>query len=202
MFDDNFSRIFVKNEELERFRLSDNKRLSLSAKNLESVLKRILTNDILRNEIFEWLESFVPGFKSVEVDDRNELRWFEKFTPDYFTKDLISDGTYNILALLTAIYQSDEPQFLCIEEPENGLNPEVVKELVEFLRYKCAEKGHYVWLNTHSQTLVSQLTSDEIIVVDKVEGSTQIKQFRGRDFHGLRMDEAWLMNVLGGGLPW
>ncbi|GAB4041342.1 AAA family ATPase [Spirosoma jeollabukense] len=199
---DNFSRLFIKNEGLEKFRLNDNQRLSLSAANLEKVLKRILTNTTLKDEIFEWLDLFIPGFKAVEVDDRDELHWFEKSAPDYFTKDLISDGTYNILALLTSVYQSDEPQFLCIEEPENGLNPEVIKELVQFFRYKCEEKGHYIWLNTHSQTLVSQLTSDEIVVVDKVKGATQTKQFKGRDFHGLRMDEAWLMNVLGGGLPW
>lgn len=198
----NFSRIFVGNAKLRKLGLNDNQSLALDADNLEKVLKRVLTDNRLKGEIFEWLELFVPGFKAVEVDDHDELHWFEESTPEYFTKDLISDGTYNILALLTAVYQSDEPQFLCIEEPENGLNPEVVKELVQFFRYKCEEKGHYIWLNTHSQTLVSQLTSDEVVVVDKVQGSTQTKQFKGRDFHGLRMDEAWLMNVLGGGLPW
>ena len=201
-FESNFTRLFVGNEKLRKLSLNDDQRLALDASNLEPVLKRILSNETLREEIFEWLELFVPGFKAVEIDDRNELHWFEESTPDYFTKDLISDGTYNILALLTAVYQSNEPQFLCIEEPENGLNPEVAKELVQFFRYKCEEKGHYIWLNTHSQTLVSQLTSDEIIIVDKVQGSTLTKQFKGRDFHGLRMDEAWLMNVLGGGLPW
>ena len=198
----NFSRIFVGNEDLRKLKLNDNQRLALDADNLEKVLKRLLTDAILKDEIFEWLDLFVPGFKAVEIDDRDELHWFEESSPKYFTKDLISDGTYNILALLTAVYQSDEPQFLCIEEPENGLNPEVVKELAQFFRYKCEEKGHFIWLNTHSQTLVSQLTSDEIVVVDKVQGSTLTKQFKGRDFHGLRMDEAWLMNVLGGGLPW
>ncbi|MEO6687042.1 MAG: AAA family ATPase, partial [Dyadobacter sp.] len=90
----------------------------------------------------------------------------------------------------------------CIEEPENGLTPDVIKELVILFRNACEEKGHYIWLNTHSQTLVSQLTSDEIITVDKVKGKTKIKQFKGKDFHGLRMDEAWLTNSLGSGLPW
>ncbi|GAB3774100.1 hypothetical protein GCM10028818_16440 [Spirosoma horti] len=201
-FYESFSRIFIKNMASQKLSFNDDLRLSLSASNLEKVLKRILTNKILKDEIFEWLELFVPGFKAVEVDDRDELHWFEEFSPDYFTKDLISDGTYNILALLTAVYQSDEPQFLCIEEPENGLHPDVIKELVNLCRYACEQQGHYIWLNTHSQTLASQLTADEIIVVDKVKGATQTKQFKGHDFHGLRMDEAWLMNALGGGLPW
>jgi hypothetical protein len=41
---------------------------------------------------------------------------------------------------------------------------------------------------------------EEIIVVDKKEGATRIRQFRGRNLHGLKMDEAWLTNALGGGL--
>lgn len=202
MFDDNFSRIFIKNKDLERFRLNDNQRLSLSTTNLEKVLKRILTHKTLKTEIFEWLELFVPGFKAVEVDDRDELHWFEQSTLGYFTKNLISDGTYNILALLTAVYQSDKPQFLCIEEPENGLNPKVVKEFVNLCRYACEEFGHFIWLNTHSESLVSQLTPNEIILVDKKEGATKTKQVKGMNLHGLPMDEAWLSNALGGGIPW
>ncbi len=82
-----------------------------------------------------------------------------------FTKDLISDGTYNILCLLTAVFQSDEPQFLCIEEPENGLNPYVIETLVDLFRSACEDKGHYIWLNTHSQTLVRALKEEELILV-------------------------------------
>lgn len=198
----NFTRLFVGHERLVKLRFTDNERLSLSASNLELVLKRLLSDNNLKEEIFEWLELFVPGFKAVEVDERNELHWFEQSAPSYFTKDLISDGTYNILALLTAVYQSNQPQFLCIEEPENGLNPKVVKELVSLCRYACEEFGHFIWLNTHSQSLVSALTPEEIILVDKVEGATQVKQIKGMDLHGLPMDEAWLSKALGGGLPW
>jgi predicted ATPase len=115
---------------------------------------------------------------------------------------LISDGTYNILSILTAVYQSEKPQFLCIEEPENGLNPKVVRELVNIIRTQCEERGHYIWLNTHSQTLVSELRPEEIILVDKVNGMTQTKQVTGMDLHGLKMDEALLTNALGGGIPW
>jgi len=196
-----FSRLFINSSRSKMADYPDDTLLNFSGSNLEQVLDRILSGDAFRTEVFEWLELFVPGFDYVSVRDRNELRWFEKSFVEHFTKDLISDGTYNILALLTAVYQSEEPQFLCIEEPENGLNPEVVKEIVNLCRYACERFGHFIWLNTHSQTLVSQLTADELVIVDKINGATEVKQYRGRDFHGLRMDEAWLMNVLGGGLP-
>jgi predicted ATPase len=204
----NFSRLFVNNDKLVKLPLNDNQRLSLSAKNLEKVLKRVLTQQVLKNEIFEWLELFVPEFKSVEVvanpfSGEETLLWHEQYADKPFTKDLISDGTYNILAMLTAVYQSDDkPQFLCIEEPENGLHPQVAGELVDFFRIMCEERGHHIWLNTHSQSMIARLKPEEMIVVEKKQGKTQTTQYQGRDFHGLRMDEVLLMNVLGGGLPW
>ena len=181
--------------------------MALDASNLEKVLKRILKDEQKREEITEWLQLLVPGFERIEVHSdtisgTDTFLIYEKGTDKPFTKSLISDGTYHILALLTAVYQSDEPQFLCIEEPENGLNPKVVRELVGLFRSQCEEKGHYIWLNTHSQTLVAALEPKEIILVDKVDGATQIKQLRDMDLHGLPMDEAWLTNALGGGLPW
>ncbi len=198
-----FSRIFIRNTALQKLQITGDQRLSLSASNLEKVLKRVLSNETLRAEIFEWLELFVPGFRAVEVDDRNELHWFEQSSADYFTKDLISDGTYNILALLTAVYQSDDqPQFLCIEEPENGLHPQVAGELVDFFRTMCEERGHYIWLNTHSVSMASRVKPEEFILVEKKQGATTTRQFRKEDFHGMRTDEAWLTNLLNGGLAW
>lgn len=203
----NYSRVFIKNEDVEKIGLRDDRKLSLSTSNLEKVLKRILLDENKREEIKEWLDLFIPGFENIEIvssdlSGTDTLVMYEKGIKKPFTKDLLSDGTYNILALLTAVYQSDEPQFLCIEEPENGLTPYVIEQFVELFRTACQEKGHYIWLNTHSPNLVRHLRADELIVVDKKQGATQIKQFKGKDYFGLRMDEAWLTNALGGGLPW
>lgn len=201
------SRIFIGNTAKQKINYDDDSKLNFSASNLEKVLKRILQDEEKRQEISEWLNLFIPGFERVEIvsselSSTDTLVMYEKGVQKPFTKDLLSDGTYNILALLTAVYQSDQPQFLCIEEPENGLNPKVVKALVDFFRDACEEKGHYIWLNTHSQSLVSQLTPDEIILVNKKKGETIIKQMKGEDLFGLKMDEAWLTGALGGGLPW
>jgi predicted ATPase len=201
-YNKNYSRIFIKNKDKEITKFEDSYKLSFSASNLEKVLKRILQDEGKKEEILEWLQLLIPEFQHIEIDSDNKLKIREKYSNEPFEKDLISDGTYNILALLTAVYQSDEPQFLCIEEPENGLHPEVIKELIGFFRAICQEKGHYIWLNTHSQSLVSQLMPEEIILVNKKQGATVIKQLKGKDLHGLTMDDAWLTNALGGGLTW
>jgi predicted ATPase len=203
-----FSRIFVQKLEYVKIRLKTPFKLALDAENLPLVLNRIFRDEIKKEELTEWMESLVPEFESLQVKSDPisgvaQLFIKEKCTDQYFPKSMISDGTYNILALLTAVYQSDEPQFLCIEEPENGLNPYVVRTLVDFFRNACKDKGHYIWLNTHSATLVRELRNEEIILVDKIDGITRAKQIP-HDFkrYDLEMDEAWLTNALGGGLPW
>jgi len=203
----NFNRLFIGNTPLKKINAQDDSKLTLDASNLEKVIKRIFNNIDKKNEIIEIIQFLVPEFEraeivSEELSGTDNLIFYEKSLKKPLTKRLISDGTYNILAILTAIYQSDTPQFLCIEEPENGLNPKVVRELVSIIRTQCAEKGHYIWLNTHSQTLVSELRPEEIILVDKVNGMTQTKQVTEVNLHGLRMDEALLTNSLGGGIPW
>ena len=204
----NFSRLFLGQADKQKLNYVDDIQLTLSTSNLERVLKRVLGNDVLKAEIFEWLELFIPEFKAVDIatnsfDGRDTLLWYEQYTEKPFTKDLISDGTYNILALLTAVYQSDDkPQFLCIEEPENGLHPQVAGELVDFFRIMCEERGHYIWLNTHSQSMASRVRPEEFVVVEKKQGATTTRQFKKEDFSGMRTDEAWLTNALNGGLAW
>jgi predicted ATPase len=203
-----FSRIFVWKKDLVKTPIISRNKLALDAANLEPVLHRILQDESKQEEISDWLQMLIPGLDRVEVAKSDLsgdyfLRIFEKHLDEPIGKNLISDGTYNILALLTAVYQNDEPQFLCIEEPENGLNPYVIRTLVGFFRQMCEEKGHYIWLNTHSATLVRELRNEEIILIDKKEGITRAKQIPA-DFnrYDLEMDEAWLTNALGGGLPW
>jgi predicted ATPase len=202
-----FSHIFVGNTKIQKLNINDNSKVSTSGSNLEKVLKRILEDEFKREEISDWLSLFIPEFDRIEVKGREhsskeDLFLYQKNYSEPFEKDLISDGTFNIIAILTAVFQSDEPQFLCIEEPENGLNPKVVKELVNLFRDACEQYGHYIWINTHSQTLVSQLKEEELIIVDKIKGETKIKQFKKGAFYGMPADEALLTNTLGGGNPW
>ncbi len=205
-----FSKIFINNPEQVKIPDKGDYKLSTDVKNLEKVLKRILQYPEIREEFNELLGFLIPDFKNLEVrsdelSGSDNLLIYEKHTNKPFPRHLISDGTFNIISLLTSVYQSYEQggfrrQFICIEEPENGIHPEAIKELVYFFREQCEKNGHYIWLTTHSQSLVSVLKPEEIIVVDKIKGETKIKQFIGENFHGLKMDEAWFSNALGGGL--
>jgi hypothetical protein len=203
-FADNFGRVFIGKSSLLRFP-SNPGRLAADASNLSQILGQILENKDNRKDFIEWLRILIPEFKDIEVKKSNldgsyDFFIYEKGSQKPFPRTLISDGTYNILSLMAAVYQSNQPQFLCIEEPENGLHPQAIELMVEFFREKCEEEGHHIWLNTHSPTLVRSLEIDEIILVNKINGATTAKQFTKKLNIDIRTDEAWLTNALGGGV--
>jgi len=205
-FADNFSRIFVGKSSLVRTP-PINTKLSTDASNLSQIIGAIFQDKERRGDFTEWLRILIPEFKNIEIKRSNidgtyEFFIFEKGSEIPFPKNLISDGTYNILSLMAAVYQTNQPQFLCIEEPENGLHPQAIELLVDFFREKSEEEGHHIWLNTHSQTLVRCLEIDEIILVNKVDGATKAKQLTKDDEVNIKTDEAWLTNALGGGVLW
>ena len=205
-FIDNFSRVFVGKSVLKKTP-SVNGKLDSDASNLSSVIQKIFSDNIAPKDFIDWLRILIPEFKNIELKQSNidgsfEFFLFEKSSNKPFPKHLISDGTYNILALMAAVYQTDQPQFLCIEEPENGLHPQAIQLLVDFFREKCEEHGHHIWLNTHSQTLVRCMEIDELILVNKVNGETRARQLTKDDVVNLKTDEAWLSNALGGGILW
>jgi predicted ATPase len=153
------------------------------------------------------LQFVIPEFKNIEIRQdkltgEEKILIYEDFSSKPFSGNLISDGTQNSISLITALFQSNDPQFLLIEEPENGLNPKVIKEFVQVCRELTKEKGHTIWLATHSQSVVAEIKPEEAILIYKEKGITNVKQFLDLNLHNLKMDDAWLSNVLGGGIPW
>jgi predicted ATPase len=209
-FVDRFSRIFIgKSNLIKTFSSppSSSSNLFPDASNLPQVLGNIFEDEIKRADFIEWLPILIPEFKNIEVKKSNidggyDFSIYEKSSNKPFPRHLISDGTYNILALMSAVFQNSQPQFLCIEEPENGLHPQAIESLLDFFREKCEQEGHHIWLNTHSQTLVRCLEIEEIILVNKINGETRVKQLTVDDKMDINTDEAWLSNALGGGVIW
>ena len=95
----------------------------------------------------------------------------------------MSDGELVFLALLSLIYAPPEHagDLYCIEEPENHLHPRLLNVLVTLLRQvreEIAGAGSLSQLviTTHSPYLVDQMHLDEIIWVEKKDGSTQVSR--------------------------
>lgn len=90
----------------------------------------------------------------------------------------MSDGTIKWLALTTAILTSKT--IFSIEEPENFLHPWMQAEIAQIMRDHINEKesNSFVLMTTHSESLLNSSRSDEIIIVDLIEGRTIAKRIK------------------------
>jgi len=86
----------------------------------------------------------------------------------------LSTGQKKLLELARTLIA--EPRLVLLDEPGAGVNPTLMKQLVEYIRKSCSEKGLTFLLIEHDMDLVMQLC-DPIIVMSNgdniMEGSPQ-----------------------------
>ena len=162
--------------------------------------------------MLDWMEMIVPGIEKIQteeqrLDGRTVLLFKEDWIEEPFPAHLVSDGTMYALCLLVAVL--DAPSgcgMTLIEEPERGLHPKAIYELIDLMRQQASPENP-IWLTTHSESVVRVLNLSELVLVDKVDGRTRMKQadagnISQEDLDPLSLDEVWLSNLLAGGLPW
>ena len=180
--------------------------------NLATVLQRIEADDTKRETIAEWMEMIVPGIAGINtrrqrIDQTTAVLFKEHGTRKQFPARLMSDGTIYALCLLVAVLDRHDPYGITlIEEPERGLHPLAIGEIIGFLR-DSASPSNPIWLTTHSESVVRQLRLEELVLVDKVAGRTCMKRADSgkldeSDLANMGLEGAWLSNLLGGGRPW
>ena len=188
---------------------TDTAELDVHGKNLASMLSILEGKPEFRDQVLEWLELIVPGMESVStecqrLDGSTVITFKEAGTKTRFPAKLISDGTIFVLCILTAVLsRAHESGITVIEEPERGIHPKAIGELVQLMR-ECASAKHPIFLTTHSESIVRNLETSELYFVSKLEGKTQVKPaiHAGVDKSKIPLDTAWLTNLFDGGLPW
>lgn len=98
------------------------------------------------------------------IDDRDER----------FGCHQLSDGTLRALALITVLSQPTDrlPRLISIDEPELGLHPAAIALIAELCR--SISRYTQVILSTQSTELLDHFTADEVVVVERVNGETQL----------------------------
>lgn len=92
-----------------------------------------------------------------------------------------SQGLLLSLGLLALIHRHDDPALLLLEEPDKGLHPLRLSEVVRLLR-TLPERGVQVLLTTHSPDLVDACAPEEILVFRRPEPGS------GTEIHRLPAD--------------
>lgn len=185
--------------------------LNSKGDNLASVLGRLERDEKFRDIILEWMETIVPGIEKInterqKLDSKTAILFKELGTRRQFPANMVSDGTIYALCLLVAVLDSPEYGLTLIEEPERGLHPKAINELVSLIR-EYSRPGSAIWLSTHSEAVVRGLQLQELWLVDKQDGKTRMRNaveqgLTDEDLAPLGLDRAWLSNLLNGGLPW
>lgn len=184
----------------------DSSELNGDGSNLAVVLNRLEKDDEIRETIVEWMSNAVPQFKNIltnknRLDGNVGLAFEEEGSGKVFPAHLISDGTVYLLNILVAILDRPKMGLTLIEEPERGLHPSLIADLVEFIRAQATPESP-IWVTTHSEAFVRHLNPEELMVVDKKEEGTVMKSAKGFKTNGLTLDQLWLSNALNGGVPW
>ena len=173
------------------------------------MLATLESNANIRSQIVDWLELIVPGMTGVSTDKQKlsggtVIKFKEEGTKAFFPANLISDGTIYALCIMTAVLsRANKIGLTFIEEPERGLHPKAIEQLVDLMRENAAAE-HPVFITTHSESVVRASRIDELWLVNKVGGKTCIKPAASEqiDLHDMNLDTAWLTNLFDGGLPW
>ncbi|CAI3137514.1 Chromosome partition protein Smc [Acinetobacter calcoaceticus] len=181
--------------------------LLMHSENLATILSELKQDEEKWQTLHDWLNLIVPSISEVQVrqgefDNSLNLQFIEnnKALPAVS----ISDGTIYTLAILTAIlWNIDKNTLIVIEEPERGIHPQAITELINFIR-EATEQNLNIITTTHSETFVRNCKLEELWIVDKIDGKTQLKSAKKENPHleESSLDQAWLMNLFNGGLPW
>jgi len=124
----------------------------------------------------------------------------------------LSQGTLLALALLTLAYLPDPPSVVCLEEPDRGIHPRLLRDVQEAL-YRLTYPENFgesrepvqVIATTHSPYFLDLYRDhpEEVVIAEKTEQGTQFKRLSDhpylddilRDSH---LGEIWYTGILGG----
>ncbi len=188
---------------------TDASMLDSHGRNVATMLSVLETDEEFRSQVLDWIELLVPGMENIStekqrLDGTTVMTFKEAGLKTRFPARLISDGTIYALCIMTAILsRSKQFGLTIIEEPERGVHPQGIMQLVELMRTN-ASLEHPVLITTHSESVVRACHEDELWLANKIDGKTQVKN-AGRSaisLGNMNLDKAWLMNFFDGGLPW
>jgi predicted ATPase len=159
--------------------------LSTSGDNVPQVAQYLFEHHRDRfDNILRIMSERVPGVSHVEAkttdDGRLVLRFQDGSFKDPFIARYVSDGTIKMFAYLVLLYDPKPHPLLAVEEPENQLYPDLLRELVEEFR-DYARRGGQVFVSTHSPEFLNGADLTEIYWLTKQAGFTTVQRASGSE---------------------
>lgn len=112
--------------------------------------------------------ALVPTFANVDftLADAPELVFVDRWSGKSLSPSQVSDGSMLVLGYLLAAAQPDRPDLLLVDEPERGLHPWLLEQVVRLLRELTqpteGQRPVQVVAATQSSELLEWLEPDEV----------------------------------------
>jgi predicted ATPase len=167
------------NELRQEQNISRTKRIDSIGKNVPSVAKRLSQekDSDLWERILTTMCNISPYFESVESKSLRAGKEYLEFTEVFGGKGIesweSSDGTLRAFATLLAVETHPEGSTLMIEEPEHGLHPWAIKDLIAHIRETIESRNIQVIITTHSQQVLECLNQEELLIAERTQKGTK-----------------------------
>ncbi len=191
--------------------LNDNRQLQNDASNLPSFLYQMKIRED-RNPYYQRIVrrigEIMPQFRDFDLRPMEEnpnmirLDWIDKYQGHTFGVHQISDGSLRFMALATLLLQPKEtlPKIIVIDEPELGLHPEALMDLVGMIHIAAANSQ--IILSTQSSFLMNLFEPEDIITVSAKKGYSEFKRLNVEEliewYGDYTLAELWEKNLIGG----
>lgn len=132
--------------------------------------------------------------------DKIRLEWKHVGSEGYFDATSLSDGTLRFIALATLFLQPVAylPSVILVDEPEIGLHPYAITMLASLIQQAPTQ----VIVSTQSPLLLDHFQPEDVLVADRVEGSTQFTRLDSAKLktwlETYSLGQLWEKNELGG----
>lgn len=160
-------------------------RLKPDGSNLPQVLNAIKVNNKQSySKITEALTAVNPKFRGFDFNFLGtsiELLLDEAELNRSIHVTHISDGTLRYLCLLAIIFNPRRGRLVCIDEPEVGLHPDMLSELMHAIMDNASNTQFII--STHSNLLLNQLPVSDVLVFEKDDqNASVVRDFREKEF--------------------
>jgi predicted ATPase len=114
----------------------------------------------------------------------------------------LSDGTLRFLALAAILLQPDPPPLICLEEPELGMHPDMIRMVARMI-VDASTKTQLI-VTTHSDHLLTALQDDfdALFAFDAGLAGSIVRRFSREEYQDWRQEhslgELWTSGELGG----
>jgi predicted ATPase len=181
------------------------KRLLPDGTNLPQILNTIKINHKQSyKKIVEMLSEVNPNFEDFSFNflgGNIELMLDEKGLNSAVHVSNISDGTLHFLCLLSILFNPERGKFVCIDEPEIGLHPDMISNITNAV--KNITETSTITISTHSENLLDYFELDKVRVFEKNDNNaTEVYTYQESDFEGwyekFSVGKMWRQGDIGG----